>query len=181
MDCLEAYPGAGEAQDDFVHVSRPRASLTPRLARQIFWSLAVLCLGVAAAFSALGYWLILPFAGLEIGLLAWAFERVRAHAADYESLVISGDTVRLEWRGEHGAGSREFNRHWARVELECRVPGRACKVWLCSHGRGSEVGQFLGDEERIALARTLKRRMAACGRGSGYRNSNDEAGDGGDR
>ena len=39
-----------------------------------FWSLVILCFGTAIAFAVQGYWLVLPFAGLEIGLLAWALE-----------------------------------------------------------------------------------------------------------
>lgn len=161
MDCANANSGVGESGDAVIFTSRPNRSLTPVQARRIFWSLAGLCLGTAAAFSALGYWLILPFAGLEIGLLAWAFETIRERAGDYETLTLSGDTLTLEWQRSGGAGRREFNRQWARVECDCRAPGRDCHVCLCSHGRGSEVGVFLADEDRLALARTLKHRLAA--------------------
>ena len=68
---------ASGAAGAFVFHSRPRCSLTRGQAHQVFWALAAVCFGVAIAFSALGYWLVLPFAGLEVGLLAWAFEAMR--------------------------------------------------------------------------------------------------------
>lgn len=160
MDCVNVNPGASESAEAFVFTSRPNRSLTPRMARFVFWSLACLCLGVATAFSAIGYWLVLPFAGLEIGLLAWAFDAMRGRAADFESLTIAGDKVILEWRNAGCEGRREFNRCWACVDCACRVPGRDCHVSLRSHGSGVEIGQFLCDEQRLALARILKSRLA---------------------
>jgi uncharacterized membrane protein len=160
MDSVDTLAGGSQLADAYVFTSRPHHSLPPRQARQIFWSLALLCLGVATVFSLHGYWLILPFAGLEIGILAWAFEQLKQHAGDYETLTIRGDDVVLEWHCGTGRGRREFNRAWAQVECVCRAPGRDCHVCLCSHGRGSEVGVFLSDDERVALAKTLKQRLA---------------------
>ena len=41
----------------------------------------------------LGYWPVMPFAGLEMGVLAWAFEVIRRRELDYENLVIDRDRV----------------------------------------------------------------------------------------
>lgn len=117
-----------------------------------------MCFGIASAFAALGYWLVLPFAGLEIGLLAWAFEAIRARESDYESVTIRGDTLILEWHDGKRSGRREMNRHWARVICHCRRSGR-CRVSLRSHGKETELGQFLSDEGRLALAKILRRQL----------------------
>lgn len=143
----------------FVFHSRPPCSLTRAQARLVFWALAALSFGVAIAFSALGYWMILPFAGLEIGILAWAFDAVRCREHDYETLTIEGDAVVLEWNSGRERGRREMNRHWMQVELDCAAPGRNCHLRVRSHGRGSEVGQFLSDEARQQLAATLRHRL----------------------
>lgn len=145
----------------FVFQSRPNHSLTRTQERLVFWSLAALCFATAIGFALLGFWLILPFAGLEIGLLAWAFEALRSREGDYETLTIEGDVVVVEWHaGKHGE-RREMNRHWARVACECRRPGRDCRVSVSSHGRATEVGQYLSDEARLQLAATLRSKLQA--------------------
>lgn len=145
----------------FVFHSRPPCSLARAQECLIFLSLVVLCLGVAIGFAVLGYWLILPFAGLEIGLLAWALGALRSREGDYETLTIDGDAVRLEWRQGRQAGCREMNRLWVRVECGCVTPGRNCRLSVSSHGRGTEVGHYLSDEARLQLAATLRSKLLA--------------------
>lgn len=145
----------------FVFHSRPHCSLTRAQERLVFRSLAVLCIGVASGFAVLGFWLALPFAGLEIGLLAWALETQRSREADYETLVIDGDAVVLEWRTGKQSGRREMNRQWVRVVCECATPGRNCRLCLSSHGRETEVGHYLSDEARQQLAATLRSKLQA--------------------
>ena len=69
-----------------------------------------MCFGVAIGWAMLGFWLVLPFAGLEIGLLAWALGALRSRERDYETLTIEGDAVVLEWRTGKRSGRRERNR-----------------------------------------------------------------------
>lgn len=145
----------------FVFHSRPRCSLTRAQERLVFRSLAVLCFGMAIGFAVLGYWLALPFAGLEIGLLAWALETLRRRERDYETLTIEGDAVLLEWRSGRRSGRREMNRQWVRVACECSAPGRNCRLCLSSHGRETEVGLYLSDEARLQLAATLRSKLQA--------------------
>jgi len=145
----------------FVFHSCPRCSLTRAQERPIFLSLVVLCFGVAMGFAVLGYWLILPFAGLEIGLLAWALGALRSREHDYETLTIDGDAVLLEWRQGRQTGCREMNRLWVRVECGCSTPGRNCHLSVSSHGRETEVGHYLSDEARLKLAVTLRGKLQA--------------------
>jgi uncharacterized membrane protein len=143
----------------FVFHSRPRCSLSRTQACQVFWSLVVLCFGTAIGFAVLGYWLILPFAGLEIGLLAWALDALRGLEVNYETLTIDGDAVVLEWRTSKQDGRREMNRQWVRVQFSCSTPGRNCRLSLRSHGRETVVGHYLSDEARLKLAATLRSKI----------------------
>ncbi|HEY9099949.1 MAG TPA: DUF2244 domain-containing protein [Thiobacillus sp.] len=143
----------------FAFHSRPRCSLTRTQERLVFWSLVLLCFGASIGFAVQGYWLLLPFAGLEIGLLAWALESLRERENNYESLTIDGDNVVLEWRyGRHG-GRREMNRQWLHVLCECASPGRSCHLSMLSHGLKTEVGHYLSDEARLKLATTLRKQL----------------------
>jgi len=145
----------------FVFHSRPRCSLMRTQERLVFWSLVGLCFGAAIGFAVLGYWLVLPFAGLEIGLLAWALEALRKREADFEILTIDGDTVVLEWRAGKQSGKRKMNRQWVHVACECSAPGINCRLSVRSHGRETEVGHHLSDEARLQLAATLRSKLQA--------------------
>ena len=161
MEQVNTEDWAGESADAFVFRSRPNQSLTHRQERFVFWCLAVLCLAAPSVFAYLGDWLMLPFAGLEIVVLAWAFKVLRSRAGDYETLVIEGDTVVLEWHAGGREGRREMNRKWARVVCECRTPGRNCRLGVSSHGRATAIGLYLNDKQRLKLAATLRSRFQA--------------------
>lgn len=151
----------GEGGAPFVFRSRPNRSLTRAQERLFFWSVAALCFLTASALALLGYWLVLPFAGLEVGILAWALGELRRHDADFESLLIDGDVVVFEWRSGGQSGRREMNRRWVRVQCGCQAPRTNCRLSLSSHGRATEVGQYLSDEARLQLAARLRRRLQA--------------------
>jgi uncharacterized membrane protein len=159
MEQVKTEGCAGESAGAFVFRSRPNLSLTRPQERLVFWSLAGVCFAVASGFAWLGYWLILPFAGLEMGLVGWALKTMRSREGDYELLVIDGDVVMLEWHCGKRGERRELNRQWVRVECTCSTPGRNCRLSLCSHGRASEFGQYLDDEARQQLAATLRSRL----------------------
>jgi uncharacterized membrane protein len=55
-----------------VQVKR-NCSISPQGLALVFAALAALTIGIAVAFAALGAWLILPFAGLEVLVLGAAF------------------------------------------------------------------------------------------------------------
>lgn len=150
---------AGESAGAFVFQSRPNHSLTRPQERLVFWSLAALCFAMALGFALMGYWLTLPFAGMEVGLLAWAFKALRGREGNFEALTIEGDVVVLEWHAGGVGERREMNRQWARVACDCRTPGRGCRLSVSSHGRATEVGQYLSDEEKLRLAATLRSRL----------------------
>jgi uncharacterized membrane protein len=159
MGWTKTEEGVGESVSTFVFQSRPNHSLTSTQQRVVFWSLAAPSFGVAMGFALLGYWLILPFAGLEVGLLAWAMKELQSREADYEILTIKGDVVVVEWHAGARGERREMNRQWTRVECDCRAPGRNCRLSVSSHGRATIVGHYLSDEARLQLAATLRSRL----------------------
>ncbi len=151
----------GEAAGAFVFRSSPNYSLTRAQEQLAFWGLATPCCAAAFALAFAGYWVVLPFAGLEMGLLAWAFKALRKRKDDYEVLSIDGDRVVLEWRRGTGVGRRELNRQWTRVVCTCAAPGRNCRVGVSCYGRETLVGQYLSDEARLRLAATLRSKLQA--------------------
>ena len=161
MEQVDTEDCAGGSSGAFAFHSRPNRSLTTNQQRFVFWGLAAVCFATGSGFALLGYWPILPFAGAEIGLLAWASQVLRSREGDYESLTIEGDVVVLEWRAGARGERREMNRQWTRVVCNCRTPGGSCHLSLSSHGRETKVGQYLSDEGRLQLAATLRRKLQA--------------------
>jgi uncharacterized membrane protein len=145
-------PDAPECRIELV----PNCSLTPRTARLFVGSLAVVTFAVALFFAARGLWPILPFAGLEIGLLAWAVRASMRRGTEREVIIVSDESVLVEHRGLAGSRQTVFPRHWARVRLRDPLRAHASRLVIESHGRACEVGRFLTEEERCNLASRLQ-------------------------
>lgn len=142
---------------DYKVVAKPNCSLSPSGRIGVVAVLAIFSLTVAAGFSFAGAWMVFPFAGLELLAVGYAFYRVGRHAEDYESITIDGDQLAVEQRDHNKISRVVFHCYWARVELR-EGPDGVRHVWLCSHGRGVEVGRFLSDPQRLVLAEQLRRR-----------------------
>jgi uncharacterized membrane protein len=106
-------------------------------------------------------WPVFGFLGLDVVLAFAAFWLNNRQAEAREQIVVEGDEVIFIHSDKKGERRRAFNRRWMRVELEVdearELVGR---LFLISHGKRSEVGRFLGAEEREMLARELRRVLA---------------------
>lgn len=145
---------------DYEFISRPNRSLTLKQQGFVFWAVALPCMGIASIFAGMGYWLMLPFAGFEIGLLAWAFESLRAHDGDYESITIQGNRLILEWRDAGETRRRELNTHWTQAKCVCEQTGNHCRFCVYSHGEAIELGRYLNDQGRIKLAEAVRTNLS---------------------
>jgi uncharacterized membrane protein len=139
-------------------VLAPNCSLTPRGARLFVGSLALVTFAVAGFFAARGLWPVLPFAGLEIGLLAWAVRASLRRGAEREVIVVSEADVVIERVAPTGSRRTVFPRHWSRVTLrDPQAAQHPSRLTIESHGRACEVGRFLTEDERRRLAARLER------------------------
>ena len=134
----------------------PHCSLSVRGAVIFFGSVCVPTFGVAGIATALGYWPVLPFAGAEIGLLAWALHSNMQRRFERETIDISESEVTISY--SRGKPARVvFPRHWARVKIRRPdSPLHRSRLVIESHGRAYEVGSFLTEEERRQLAAALR-------------------------
>jgi uncharacterized membrane protein len=136
----------------------PHCSLSPRGALWFFGSLCAVSFGVASLFALQGFWPVLPFAGLEMLLLAWALKASFDRRREAQTITISEGDVSIEWRTGRGHSQVVFSRHWARVKLR-RPASRLhpSRLMIESQGRALEIGRFLTEEERHGLAIRLQR------------------------
>ncbi|OFZ89492.1 MAG: hypothetical protein A3F74_20445 [Betaproteobacteria bacterium RIFCSPLOWO2_12_FULL_62_58] len=151
MECVTAGGAAG-----FAFTARRNNSLSSSGRFLVFGFILSVSVGIALAFTwVFGAWLILPFAGLEMLGLYLAFHYIERHAADYERVVIQGDKLNVELRDGGRMTCFEFNRHWAQVVCT----GDGSRLALRSHGRELEIGRHMNEEQRLAVARELKREL----------------------
>jgi len=158
-------PGAGTPslpiEPEFCVVSRRNDSLGSRGRWRLFASVCAVSFGLAVGFAALGAWLVLPYSALEMAVLYLAFRWFERRASDWERVSVCGDRVILE-RDRGGVYTRrEFNRFWARVELEePGGPNRPPRLTLRFAAQRVPFGDELPAEERVAVARSLRRALA---------------------
>jgi len=141
----------------FVHLSRPNRSLGPVARRWVLGAIAVTTLGIAAGAAAFGAWPVMPFAGLEVALVALAFHVFSRHDADFERLEIVGHEVRVEARDASSHTRFVARTPWARLVL--RERGARCTLGLAYAGRTEPLGRMLSDEGRRRLAESLRGRL----------------------
>ncbi len=142
-------------------VCRRNCSIGPRPLLLVFASLAALSFGFGAAFAALGPWMVLPFAGVEMLALGAAFLVCGRSAGSYERVRVAADAVVVEVFERESVIRREFNPRWARVRV-LRGP-QSVRIVLSEAGREFELGRHLGFERRLAFAAEFEAafRMAA--------------------
>lgn len=145
---------------------RPNSSLTPRAAAWFYGSLVALLLGVALGCTMLGFWPVLPFAGLEAAVLLGTVHWVRRRALAREYIRVDDASVTIEKclpgrRGRKSSVAVAFQRPWTRLELRRGRPAHwPSRLLFSSRGRSVEVGAFLTDDERQGLKDRLAELLA---------------------
>lgn len=142
-------------------VIRPNRSLSWRGNQAVFACLAAACFGIAATFTAKGFWVILPFAGLEMLCLGAALYVCCRRLGKKEVISIDADEVVVTSGDGKHVRRRAFRRAWTRVALAAaRFRGHPRRLLLGSHGRRVEVGACLSDREKGELAGALRHALA---------------------
>jgi uncharacterized membrane protein len=125
---------------------------------------ATVCFGtltVSGMVAAQGFWPVLPFAGLELGLLGWALHQSMQRRHHRQTVVVSDDDIVVA-EGLAEVPKARFARHWARVNVR-RAQSRLhpSRLLIESQGEACEIGSFLTEDERH---RTASRLGALIGR-----------------
>ena len=142
-----------EEHGGFSLTLKRNCSISPAGLACVFGALAVAVLAIGVGFALAGAWLILPFAGLEVLLLAGAFVLQARHATDYERIELDRGRLRVEV-GEGASVARyELDAQRARLGLE------EDRVTVGDGRRELVVGRHLDAEARRAFAAELGRRL----------------------
>jgi len=138
-------------------VLKPNGSLTRKQA----WILLLFCgllMGVVGGvFAALGAWLVLPFSGAEWILLAYCLNLSLRQSQEREVIIITDALVRVEKGRGRPSQTYKFQRAWVMLDwMQSPIRGRPSRLALRLHGKEVEIGRFLVESERQALAKELK-------------------------
>ena len=138
-------------------VLRPAPPLPPRVLRCDPEHRRRMNFAFALYFVAQGAWPIMPFMGVDVALLAWAFRAVTREAKREEHIVLTPSLLRIERAAAERAGARDRDA----IPIGCawRWTSRrntASQLTLWSHGKGVRIGAFLPPQERASFAEQLK-------------------------
>ena len=137
---------------------RPNRSLSGRQLQLTFAVIALICLGIASAFAALGLWPVLPFAGAEIVVVGVGFYLSARSGQESEIVSVADDMVAVERNRRRLHERLEMQRAWAQIRLlRPKIRWYPSQLVIRSHGKAVELGGFLNEEERHQLAGKLQR------------------------
>jgi uncharacterized membrane protein len=131
--------------------------MTGRTTAIIFACIASGCLLFSLLLAFQGFWVPLPFAGAEVLALGAALLWVRREMRISEEIALSEGELRVWHLSRFGSREAKFHPAWVRIELR-DGPYRwyPRRLMIRSHGRELEIGAFLAEPERNALAIQLR-------------------------
>lgn len=138
-------------------VIRPNSSLSWHDNQLFFLSMCGLSFGIAGVFAWFGFWMVLPFAGLEMLLLGAGLYICSRRACRREVVSVAEDTVEVAVGRDKPEQRWAFNRYWVQVVLsQSTIRGYPSRLTLRAEGREVEVGACLNNDERDNLAGALR-------------------------
>ena len=138
----------------------PNRSLDWPDMRRAWMIIAASTVAISAGAALAGYWMPLPFAGLEVTVLGIAFWQIARHQQRFEEIRLTED--RLVVVAGDGREERQWDAHPAWVTVRFRPAtnrDRRPRLLICSHGQHVEIGSFLSGDEKKELADRLSRQL----------------------
>lgn len=112
---------------------------------------------IAIAWSSLGFWMVLPFAGIEITLLTYLMYRTSQATYRKQVIMVDRHNICVE-AGTHAPQSRYVLAR-AKTRAQVHVPEHPIQiltVFLCHDDIELELGAFLNHEDKTKLIDLLR-------------------------
>jgi uncharacterized membrane protein len=140
-----------------VWMLKRNCAITPWQFGVFYCSLATVSLSIAAFWTAMGAWTVLPFAGIDLVAVGAAFLVYARHATDYERIVITPEHLIIETALASRITVIELNPHWIRIGLQEKPRP---KIEIRSAGRVILVGTHVPAHRRAIIAGEMRRYIA---------------------
>jgi len=135
----------------------PNRSLSWRQTRLVMLVFGGFCLSIAFAWFFVGAWLILPFAGIEVGLLAFIMYLVSKSSYQKQLLVFTESEICFVYGRQQNLQKRYFSRSQVKlITYEVRHPEDVKELYLAQHRHFDRVGEFLNLEDQALLLQHFK-------------------------
>ncbi|WP_165390830.1 DUF2244 domain-containing protein [Pseudoduganella lutea] len=136
---------------------RRNCSLTPRQTTVAWAALLCLSLAIGLFFTWQGAWYVLVFSAVEMTAVTAAFIVYSRHATDSDRIVYEDHVLYVQKvRGGH-TSTISLDPTWLRIVAPQR---RRDPILLIARGITVDVGTWLPEEPRRALARELRKELA---------------------
>ena len=142
---------------EFSLTMKRNCSMSPQALVWLLVFTACLSFAIGIGFALFGAWPVLPFVGLEVAALGFAFYVNGRHATDYERIALQEGALLVEVRDADRVEALRLNPQWVRLIASRRR--RDLRIALRSHGREIEIGRHLDASGREALAAELAGRL----------------------
>jgi uncharacterized membrane protein len=117
-------------------------------------------------FLLLGAWPVMPFLGLDVALIYWAFRANYRAAAAYEEVTVTPSELHVRKVSARGKVAEwSLNPVWVRIERETHEEFGLMRLFLVSHGRKLAIAGFLGPVEKESFAKALSDAIGEAKRG----------------
>ncbi|MYB35684.1 MAG: DUF2244 domain-containing protein [Gammaproteobacteria bacterium] len=142
-------------------VIRPNGSFNRQSTPLLYVLLAALCIGIALRFAFLGYWMILPFAVLDMAGVGLVLYLIKQNSAYRERVIVDRDHVVIRHVEKNNRRVWRFPVHWTQIRLDPPIyRWYLPRLLLGSRGKWVEIGQCLNQEERESLAGAIQAEIA---------------------
>ncbi|MFA3789851.1 DUF2244 domain-containing protein [Aliiglaciecola sp. SL4] len=148
----------------FTDTNHTRITLSPN--RSVSWAevkLVVFCIAVfvlliAAIWAFLGVWLVLPFAGFEVALLAFLMHKVNRQCCTKQVITINPQRVVIECGIQQPVFKWQFNRQTTHLSvIEAESAFDRLQMILTDDTISIKLGEFLNQQDCLIACDLLTR------------------------
>jgi uncharacterized membrane protein len=145
---------------------QPNQSMSWKALRYFLIFMMTVSFSIAFAFTAMGYWVVLPFTALEMAVLTYCLWLCLRRSSIQEVLSLTPETIKLEVGIKQPQNTYQWQRFFTKIQVQPAFhPWYRKKVSLVHKGTELEIGRFLNPDEQKELLdflRTLIRRADAA-------------------
>ncbi len=139
-------------------ILRPNRALSWGASKIFLAAAAAVFLIISSVFASAGMWAVVPFAGLELGLLAVAMYLIALRQCRQQVLTFTDSEVVVEEGRDRPVRTERLPRSWARLEVRPGLGyGHPRRLFLRFRDRVVELGGFLDEIERGQVVAAWRR------------------------
>ena len=147
-----------ETQSDGTIITlSPNRSATWQHTKVVIFVMLAVVMIIALAWTFMGAWVVLPFAGIEVGLFALLMYKVSMFTYSKQVIHIHQQKVTIEWGRKKVEQRHEFGRNDLYVYYwEAEEGWHLPRISLSQASKKLEIGSFLNMDDREKLKQELE-------------------------